>query len=505
MVVAASNSLYEEVQWFYDNWTSLTITERAAAQRLLDQCTKGRLNHYITDYQPPQPKQCLVLCNDELEVFYGGAAGGGKSSLLFMAALQYVDQPNYAALLLRKSYADFLLPGALMDRSHKWLENTDAVWSGRDYRWTFPSGATISFGYLQHENDLGRYKSSEFQYIGFDELSEFEERDYTFMYSRLRKAPGSKIPLRIRAASNPGGKGHEWTKKRFIPKEFSELPEEEKFDRIYRIEEVVDGKLEERTFIPSRIEDNPTGIDLETYDPNLRKLGPARYNQLRRGDWDAIENGEYFKREWFRYFKTIGGVHYLHKDNGKKIIVAPQDLDIIHVADTASTVKKTSAYTVVMTIGIHRPTYNMLILDVWRDKVEVPVIGPYIVRSHERWNGEYAVVENKENGIGIIQWLRGPGGRGITVKDFNPGSKDPVSRSTVAQIRMEAEQIWFPEQAPWLLNLENELLEFPGVYIDQVVVVSMAAVHIQDRERGRSNEMPGVHKTSGNTFMGRRR
>jgi hypothetical protein len=59
-----------------------------------------------------------------------------------MGALQYVDVPGYAALLLRKTYADLALPGALMDRAHAWLAGTDAVWSEVRFRWTFPSGAT---------------------------------------------------------------------------------------------------------------------------------------------------------------------------------------------------------------------------------------------------------------------------------------------------------------------------------------------------------------------------
>jgi len=35
----------------------------------------------------------------DLEVLFGGSAGGGKSDALLMAALQYVDVPGYAAIL----------------------------------------------------------------------------------------------------------------------------------------------------------------------------------------------------------------------------------------------------------------------------------------------------------------------------------------------------------------------------------------------------------------------
>src|SRR5438105_2755829 len=47
--------------------------------------------------------------------------------------------------------------------------------------------ATITFGYLSRPLDKFRYASSEFQYIAFDELTDFSEEDYLFLFSRLRK------------------------------------------------------------------------------------------------------------------------------------------------------------------------------------------------------------------------------------------------------------------------------------------------------------------------------
>src|SRR5262245_19963818 len=70
----------------------------------------------------PHPRQGLFLDIEAEEAFYGGAAGGGKSDALLIAALQYVDQPGYAALLLRRTYADLTLPEALMARAREWLE-----------------------------------------------------------------------------------------------------------------------------------------------------------------------------------------------------------------------------------------------------------------------------------------------------------------------------------------------------------------------------------------------
>jgi len=118
--------------------------------------------------------------------------------------LQYVDVPGYAAIILRKSYTDLSLPGALMDRAREWLLPTDAHWDRERHTWTFPSGASLTFGYIQTPADRWRYQSAEFQYIGFDEVTEWDDPEaYLFMFSRLRRTKEMEeigVPLRVRGA-----------------------------------------------------------------------------------------------------------------------------------------------------------------------------------------------------------------------------------------------------------------------------------------------------------------
>lgn len=223
----------------------------------------------------PTPKQAYFLLLPHREAFYGGAAGGGKSQALLMAALQYVDVPGYAAILFRRTYADLSLPGALMSRSHEWLGGK-AKWRDSTKTWIFPSGATLSFGYLETEKDKYRYQSAEFQFIGFDELTQFTETQYRYLFSRLRRLEGVDIPLRMRSASNPGGEGHEWVKQRFI----------------------VEGWSKGRPFVPAKLDDNPY-LDREEYIKSLNELDPITREQLLEGDWEAKEAGRKFKRHWF--------------------------------------------------------------------------------------------------------------------------------------------------------------------------------------------------------------
>ena len=196
-----------------------------------------------------------------------------------MAALQYVDIPGYAAILFRRTYADLSLPGALLDRARDWLTGTNAHWKDQEKTWIFRTRAepaTLSFGYLESEDNKYRYQSAEFQMVGFDELTQFTESQYTYLFSRLRRLEGSNIPIRMRAASNPGDKGHQWVKQRFI----------------------IEGHQNSRPFIPAKLEDNPY-LDKIAYSKSLMKLDPVTRAQLRSGDWDVLAGGNKFKPSWF--------------------------------------------------------------------------------------------------------------------------------------------------------------------------------------------------------------
>lgn len=234
-------------------------------ERLLRELTRRKGPTYAQ--QAPFGSQQAFLDLQCFEALYGGAAGGGKSSALLMAALQYVDRPGYNALILRRTYRDLALPGAIMDRAHSWLQNTDAHWNGIDKCWLFPSGAKLQFGYLDTEVDKFRYQGSELSYIAFDELTQFHETQYTYLLSRLRRLRGDDVPLRARSATNPGGVGHEWVKRRFV-----------------------DAADDERIFIPARLSDNPF-LDQISYSAALQNLDSVTRRQLLDGEWIQDNSG----------------------------------------------------------------------------------------------------------------------------------------------------------------------------------------------------------------------
>jgi hypothetical protein len=204
---------------------------------------------------------------------YGGACGGGKSDAILMAALMYVLEKGYSAIIFRKTFTDLSMKGALIERSHDWLDDTDAKWDNVQHCWNFPSGAKLQFAYLEHIGDEKRYKSAEFHFIGFDQVEEIPEEQYKFLFSRARRLKNSFIPIRVWSTANPDGLP--WVKQRFL------------------IE-----KNPDRAFIPAKLSDNPA-LDQEDYIKSLDNLDPVHREQLLNGNWDVTPGGKLFQRCWF--------------------------------------------------------------------------------------------------------------------------------------------------------------------------------------------------------------
>lgn len=222
----------------------------------------------------PTASQYVFLASIEPEVMYGGAAGGSKSTALLMAALQYVDVPGYAALIIRRTYAELIKPGALIDKSLSWLMPTAAKWNQQEHQWTFPGGAKLTFGYLDTEMDKFQYQSAEFNFIGVDELTQFERSRYLYLFSRLRRGVNCPVPTRMRSATNPGGIGHAWVRERFI------APHDDP----------------DRRFISAKLQDNPH-LDAKEYVKTMSNLDAVDRARLLHGDWDVVSEKSVFSIE----------------------------------------------------------------------------------------------------------------------------------------------------------------------------------------------------------------
>ena len=232
----------------------------------------------------PQPRQEIALASPADELFFGGAAGGGKSDFLlvdFTRGLPY--GAAHRGIIFRKTYKEL---EELINRSYALFLPMGANYMRTEKTWRFPGGATFKFRHLETDQDAHHYQGHQYSWIGWDELTNWKT-DYVYMMlmSRLRSPEG--IPVCIRAAGNPGGVGHAWVKGRFID------GKEPMY--IYR-DPILDTTIQ---FIPSKLEDNQILMKNDPgYEKRLEILPEHLKRAYRHGDWD-IFFGQVFE-EWRR-------------------------------------------------------------------------------------------------------------------------------------------------------------------------------------------------------------
>ena len=223
---------------------------------------------------PHDGAQEEFLQRTEFEVLFGGAAGPGKTDCLIAAMTRDIQHPNYHGLILRRTFPQLR---EIIDRCHKRYPGMGGVYRATDKRWTFPSGAKIDLGHMQHEDDKYNYHGSEFQKIAIDETSKFTETQYLYLFSRVRTTDPD-INCQILSATNPGGVGHNFIRDRFQPGDRDGKTYYDKKTGLSRV------------FIPATVEDNPTLFDNDPeYISRLEALPELERKRQLLGIWDAFE------------------------------------------------------------------------------------------------------------------------------------------------------------------------------------------------------------------------
>ena len=166
-------------------------------------------------FQPNPGPQTQYLASSEREVLYGGAAGGGKSYATLADPLRNMNSPDFSGLLVRHTTEELR---ELIQKSQELYPKAipGIKWSERKSQWTTPRGGTLWMSYLDRDTDVMRYQGQAFNYVAFDELTQWQSPfAWNYMRSRLRTA-NKDLGLYMRATTNPGGLGHAWVKKMFI-------------------------------------------------------------------------------------------------------------------------------------------------------------------------------------------------------------------------------------------------------------------------------------------------
>lgn len=258
-------------------------------------------------------KQGIAFETDATEVLYGGAAGGGKSHLMRVAAIVWCAAiPGLQVYLFRRIRDDLVKnhmegPKGFRAMLAGWVLCKFITIVDDEIR--FWNGSKIYLCHCKDEKDIYKYQGAEIHVLLIDELTHFTESMYRFLRNRLRMV-GVKVPPemqhrfpRILAGANPGNVGHLWVKSTFVDN-----------NDTYDIRQMdpSEGGMK-RQFIPALLEDNPSmSADDPGYEMRLQGLGSDTLVQaMRYGNWDVVE-GAFFdcwnpKRHIVRPFTVPAG------------------------------------------------------------------------------------------------------------------------------------------------------------------------------------------------------
>jgi hypothetical protein len=245
--------------------------------------------------EPTNVPQQLAYDSPADEVFFGGAAGCGKTDLLLGLALTR----HRRSILFRREYPQLK---AIIDRSRE-IVGGRGRFSGQGLTWRTDDGRQLEFGAVQHEPDKEKYQGRPHDLKAFDELAHFTKSQFQFLIGWTRTTvPGQRC--RVVAAGNPPTTPEgRWVVEEWAPWLDPEHPDPARPGEL-RFYAVLDGKLawlksgepftrngelvrpRSRTFIPGRVTDNRY-LHETGYVARLQALPEPLRSQMLYGDFTA--------------------------------------------------------------------------------------------------------------------------------------------------------------------------------------------------------------------------
>jgi hypothetical protein len=242
-------------------------------------------------WEPNEKQKTALEMRSVVELFYGGARGGGKSDYLLVDYLNGVNEwrEYWTGILFRQTYSQL---EEIVKRARQIYLPLGAEYHKAENCFVFPNGAEIKFRYLESDSDCENYQGHSYTWIGFDELGNYRT-DYAWKTLMMcnRSANVESGWIRMRGTGNPGGSGHNWLKARFIEgrepcKVYHERAGEDENGNVLTTS---------RAFVPATLVDNTV---LMKKNPNYRANLMAQPERVRQamleGRWDIKGGGEFF-------------------------------------------------------------------------------------------------------------------------------------------------------------------------------------------------------------------
>ena len=213
----------------------------------------------------------------------------------------------------------------------------------------------------------------------------------------------------------------------------------------------------------------------------LEKIEGPRYWPALFQQRPVAEGGNIFKMEWWNE-------HFYTKQ--------PQLLTIGQYWDTAFKKNATSDYSVCVTAG--RTVDGIVILDVWRDRVEFPELVVMAKAKYAQYRPNRVKVEDAASGQSLIQALTRDTKLPIveqTPEDSQFSSYPKEVRAKLITAIVAGGHVQLPAEASWLATFLSELSRFPAGEHDDIVDAFVYAVNDLWRTPGAIDEEPPATPT----------
>jgi predicted phage terminase large subunit-like protein len=274
--------------------------------------------------------------------------------------------------------------------------------------------------------------------------------------SQLLAAPDgttlSDVPIRMRGASNPGGIGHAWVRDRLVNPSTA---------------------IPDSVFVPAKLGDNPS-MNRAQYRSGLAEMTSTDRARIEEGDWDAADEGTLFQREWFKAMPDAPD---------------PSRFQICRFWDLAATAPRPGIdpdWTCGVLVGLDRRRGEWWILDAVHERTTPAGVQSLVVQT--------ALADRIYCGYHMIRMEQEPGSSGVNTiaayrtaligYDFDSqrptGSKGERARPLAVAAENGSVKMLSGDWNRWLLD---ELSGFPGAAHDDAVDASSGAFNSLSNER----------------------
>lgn len=214
-----------------------------------------------------------------VEIFFGGARGGGKTSGVLGKWTRHANRWGRRAkgILFRHTYDEL---EEVQEQAKAVYDKLGAHYHNGKRMWVFPNEATIKFRYMEQDKHADHYQGHAYTFQAWEEITNWATPvGIDKVSATLRSSQG--VECEWVGTGNPGGRGHNWVKARFVD---PSAPFRPFFDPVTK---------KWRVFIPSKLADNKILMRNDPgYADRLKGAGPEwLVKAWLEGLWNIVAGG----------------------------------------------------------------------------------------------------------------------------------------------------------------------------------------------------------------------